>query len=507
MPDDPAQGILDWPARFAAEHGRAPRILHVGNVVNNAYINSRIQRQRGVEAYVLDPDLYHIMASPEWLEVEIDGDYGHDFYPDWSKTSAAGYQRPEWFAQGPILLSVAYLTALLQGRRRAASQLRDRIDAFRRVNVPRQDISGAPPPPEPRGLRGTLLAWGQRRRTKLQRKLRKKLPQIFPEPPERLVPEGGDTVPELARFYRNSYWELRDLYEQFDIIQGYTVSAASALAVDMERVVACEIGTLRGLPFEDTPTGHLTRWVYQTAPACIITNTDCVEAADRLGIAPETRALALHPYDVDRAVAFSQSPEPSPHAGDTPYFFAPARHHWKEGSLSFLKGNDVLIRAAGRLKRMGYAFRLIFVEWGQEVALSKALIRSEGLEAEVTWIPPQSTLKIWRLYCGAVAVADQFRARALGAVGLETMSLGRRLITSYTAEMSSGFFDTPPPLYAARTEEETADAMQRVLDDPQDLAGDGAKNQRWFVAQHGIERQLTPQFQIYDRLTRKLGVA
>ena len=503
MAGSPVSDIMDWPARFAAEHGRRPRILHLGNVVNNAYINATIQRTQGVDAYVLDPDLYHIMASPEWRDVEIDGDYGDDFYPDWSQTSAVDYRRPDWFAQGPILLAVAYLTALVQGRRREAARLRDSIDAFRRVNVPKRDISGAPPPlPKPRGLQ----AWGERRLAKLQRKLGRVVP-AWSNPPERSVPGGDDSIPEQARFYRNSYWALRDLFEQFDVIQGYTVSAALALAVDMKRVVAYELGTIRGLPFEDTPAGRVAKWVYQTAPACIITNTDCVDAADRLGILPANRALALHPYDVNRAMAFASAPGPSPFTGDTPYFFAPARHHWKEGSLSFLKGNDVLIRAAGRLKRMGYAFRLLFVHWGPDVDLSKALIREEGLEENVIWTQPQSMLKLWRLCCGAVAVVDQFRAPALGGIAMDTMALGRRLITAYDAGMSTGFFDMPAPVCDARTEEDAARAMQCVLDDPQDLAGDGAKNQHWFATQHGIERQLVPQFEFYARLTRAFGIA
>ena len=71
---------------------------------------------------------------------------------------------------------------------------------------------------------------------------------------------------------------------------------------------------------------------------------------------------------------------------EPPFFFAPARHHWRDGNESWLKGNDVVIRAAGLLKRAGYDFRLVFVEWGKELELSRALIASEDIQDRVVWV-------------------------------------------------------------------------------------------------------------------------
>ena len=485
---------LDWPAQFEKTHGRKPRILHVGNIANYAYVNAKIQRRNGIDAYVLDPDFYHIMASPEWIEVEVEGDHGDDFFPDWSKTSASDYKRPAWFIQGPFRLSVEYMEAHVKGQTSKAKRLRRIIDMFRRTNTA-----------------STTVQEGESSKPALRARLIRRLGQKWYSIKDRLfsktkvsskaIPASETELPETAQIYRDSYWMYRSLYENFDVIQGYTISAASALAVDMPNVLAYELGTIRGLPFEDSPMGHLTKWVYQTAPAVIVTNVDCIDAANRLGIPEEKRALALHAYDADRAASYSETPEPSPYTGDTPYFFAPARHHWKEGGLSWLKGNDVLIRAAGRLKAAGYDFRIVFVRWGQEVELSEELIRENDLVDNVIWIAPQSTLKLWRVYCGAVAVVDQFKAQAFGGVALDTMALGRRLITAYNEEMGSHFFRSTPPIYNSKTEEDAAQAMQRVLDDPDDNAGDGKLLQEWFNSEHGIGRQLEPQFEIYERLT------
>ena len=74
---------IEWPARFERRHGRKPRVLHICNVANYAYANARLMRQHGIEADVVDPDFYHIMATPEWYDTEVTGDYGDEFFPDW----------------------------------------------------------------------------------------------------------------------------------------------------------------------------------------------------------------------------------------------------------------------------------------------------------------------------------------------------------------------------------------------------------------------------------------
>ena len=60
-----------WLADFERLKGRPLRVLHIGNIANNAYNNARIQRQRGIDAYVLSFDYYHIMATPEWEDADF----------------------------------------------------------------------------------------------------------------------------------------------------------------------------------------------------------------------------------------------------------------------------------------------------------------------------------------------------------------------------------------------------------------------------------------------------
>ncbi|MCY5112616.1 hypothetical protein OVZ98_25335, partial [Salmonella enterica subsp. enterica serovar 1,4,[5],12:i:-] len=66
--------------------------------------------------------------------------------------------------------------------------------------------------------------------------------------------------------------------------------------------------------------------------------------------------------------------------------FSPTRQHWKDRSGSWTKGNDILFRAAAQVAAEGYDFRLHLVEWGKEVADSKALIAELNIADKVIWL-------------------------------------------------------------------------------------------------------------------------
>ena len=103
--------------------GRQLRVLHIGNIANNAYNNARIQRQYGIDADVLCHNYYHVTSTPEWedggLTTKVDPDL-----PNWWESNLGGFRRPDWYVQGPLALCLSYLDAFRRGqnlRRRAIS--------------------------------------------------------------------------------------------------------------------------------------------------------------------------------------------------------------------------------------------------------------------------------------------------------------------------------------------------------------------------------------------------
>ncbi|MFY8031228.1 MAG: hypothetical protein ACOVO5_05300, partial [Devosia sp.] len=115
-------------ARITARLGRPLRVLHIGNIANNAYNNAKIQRQYGIDADVICHDYYHVMATPEWedggLTTRLD-----PYLPNWWASNLKGFKRPEWYVQGPLALCLEYLDARRRGqparRWNAASAIED----------------------------------------------------------------------------------------------------------------------------------------------------------------------------------------------------------------------------------------------------------------------------------------------------------------------------------------------------------------------------------------------
>jgi glycosyltransferase involved in cell wall biosynthesis len=491
---------LEWPMRFARRHGRKPRVLHICNVANYAYANARLMRQYGVEADVIDPDFYHIMATPEWYEAEVTGDYGNEFFPDWKNLEFQKYRRPDWFIQGPRDMVLQYLALRsardFRGARRVrrtveqANNLRayteNRNELLRRVMA-----SSAP---------FARFAKSVAKRTLFQ------LPAL-PAAPSAVAPpvvdeEWRTSVPEVLYPLYDISSLLRTALAGYDMIQGYTVAGMYPAFLRLPNFTAYELGTLRGLPFEDSPMGHICAWTYRNAPAVFVTNVDCIASARRLGIAEERIHPVLHAFDCESAFNYQPTGKlPDGVEVRPPFFFAPARHHWRDGNASWLKGNDVVIRAAGLLKRAGYDFRILFVEWGQELELSKALIEEEDLNDRVVWTKPLSRPSVWKIYSAATAVVDQFRAAAFGGVALEAMALGKRLVTRFDNTAAAAFFRTSPPICNAATPDAVCRHLSAILEDPDDRRGIGAAAREWMRSEHSVERQLRTQFAVFSAMT------
>ena len=91
------------------------KILHIGNIANNAYLNAKLLNDSGVESHVLCYDYYHLMGCPEWEECLFDSSVLDHNRPDWFSLQL-DYERPYWFAQGEISDCLEYLQAVNAGQ-------------------------------------------------------------------------------------------------------------------------------------------------------------------------------------------------------------------------------------------------------------------------------------------------------------------------------------------------------------------------------------------------------
>ncbi len=490
------QGYVE---RFRATYGRAPRVLHIGNVANYAYVNAKLMRGDGIDADVIDPDFYHIMATPEWHEARVDGEYGDDFLPRWSQVDLGGYTRPDWFVQGPSQLAFAVLAlrnrGLVSKSKRAAARMKFEARILAGDFGARERWFWTTRAPLVRLVRGPMRALMRAIDRDLLKACALETPLAHPD-------DGLDFIAS----YRGMADLVSTALSSYDFVIGYTVSGVFAATAQFDRYCTYELGTLRGLPFEDSDLGRLTRWLYQSAPEVFVTNVDCIGQAHAIGIGDERLTPTLHAYDLlmmatPRQSRLKELPSTSP------IFFAPARHHWRDGNSSWLKGNHIYLKALGILAKEGHDFHLVTVNWGNEVDLSKALVAELGLTRHVTWIGPQSRPCMCDWFDASCAVIDQFNAAAFGGAALDAMACGKRLVTRYDAQAGAAFFSSTPSIQSCNTPEEVAEALREILLDRDDKAGVGLQLQAWMAREHGVKQQLAGQFNALERLLHRFPLS
>lgn len=517
----------EWLAEFEAQRGRPLRVLHIGNIANNAYNNAKIQRQRGIEADVSSHDYFHVMACPEWEDAEFEGDVVDAFFPDWWNVDTNGFRRPTWFAQGNARTCQRYFAARRREGLRAKllgkmltverwlwcrSTPTARVVGYRGGLMKAPRIAG-------RGLRSVLrvvlglgeLLRGRGLSTATTRAMPVRLAtRVHPGAVDST--ELGNRFRELfpgrsplgvndLRGYREQARGWRDVVRGYDVVQGYALDAIVPVLSAAERWTAYEHGTLRDIPFEDSPSGRICALAYRTAPVVFVTNSDVVPSARRLGLTDEQLVFLPHAVDSDRLFRFAAAHEQLRPRGDDPVtFFSPTRHDWLDRDPSWTKGNDHLIRAFARLRDAGVEARLVLVEWGRHLVASRALIDELKLTEHVSWVDSMSKRALWTEYMRAHAVADQFTLRAIGGVAFEAMALGCRVLTAVDERETAAFFGAVPELLVCNDEDEIAAALRLVADDPLDRAGLGAAARAWFERYHSADRIVDIQLAAYSRV-------
>lgn len=501
----------DWLADFRQKKGRPLRVLHIGNIANNAYNNAKIQRERGIDAYVAALDYYHVMATPEWEDADFVDAIADPYFPDWWNVNLRGFRRPKWFVAGPIDLSIRYLSAVVRGRavapifwralefeRRFASQPSSTKRIIRRII---REVLPTIPLSQLWRERISRILRAEGRPEDAIRKSR-----ALPIMSKLEADQVHGLPPGTENFIDNQMevWtdhRLGGILREFDIVQCYATYTAIPFLINFDPYIAYEHGTLRQIPFENDPEGRLCAASYRAAARVCVTNIDNVPAAKRLGIANDKIVRLPHAFDDKKLLRFAEvnrSIAASPHS--EPVFFTPSRQDWIARDPGTSKNNDFILHALKILKDEGRKLRLSAVAWGNDLDASKRLAASLGVDQMVEWVPMMNKKDLWKRYLRSNAVLDQFLAPALGGASFEAMILGRRLISRLDAVQCADFFGEAPPILLASNAEEIATAMRRVLDDPNDTAEDGKIAQAWMQKYHSADRITALQVEAYRHL-------
>jgi glycosyltransferase involved in cell wall biosynthesis len=498
--------VFDWYRNWRARQGRPLRVLHLGNIANNAFNNARIQRQYGIDAYVIAYENYHIMACPEWEEATFEGDLGNPFFPDWSKVDLAGYERPSWFASGPLDLCCKMIEAEVRGQLSRADKLRLDLQRARKAECSK-----------------TYLALLNRQVSRLRRRLTRLFSEwnraadvissaVFLKPKKtdrnhsRLIEiwkkarTSHDSVPTARDFvgYRVRVRYLKGLFQYFDVIQAYSTDGAWPLLAERP-YIAYEHGTLRAIPFGDNAMGRLAATVFLGAEHAFVTNLDCLETAERLGIPADRFSPLPHAFDERRLIEFRHGHREIQPPDDHVTFFHPARQDWLLADPSMIKGNDRLVRAFARISRTHSSARLVMIAWGRDLEATRDLIKSLGVEEKIQWLDPMRKQDLWRAYLSSHAVLDQFVLPSFGGVTFEALALGCRVITNVDFGTAERFFSKAPPVYSASSEDKIYEMLEKIILDRNDLARVGDAGAEWIKNHHSAERIVELQLETYRK--------
>jgi glycosyltransferase involved in cell wall biosynthesis len=438
-----------WLNQYA--RGSNVKVLHVGNIANNAYSNAKFLRRKGVEADVLCYDYRHIMGQPEWEDAVFEGD-PDEFEPDWSVIDAGDFKRPDWFQQDTLALNGAHRTQRFKGQ-------------FRLERI----------------LFSLPSLWSQVLATYLECHRAGGTP----------MPHVLDLLHYLPKSKRFEEW-----FGGYDLIQAYATEPIHAWMFSSGRpYVAFEHGTMREIPFERSARGRLLSLAYRQAGKVIITNPDVIMAARQLGL--NNFLFIPHPVDETKYRPFDtplRAELTGRYQADV-ILFAPSRHNWA------LKGNDLLLKAVARcMKSFSGKILLIVSEWGQEILASKALIDALGIQSHVMWTAPLNKMKLIHYYNAADVVLDQFTIGTFGTVTPEAMACAKPVVLHFDRNVHEWCYSDMPPVVSARTEDQIFARLMELIDSRAHRVSVGQASRDWIVKHHGWELVADRQIAVYREL-------
>ena len=437
------------------------KVVHIGNVANIAYLNTKFLRRKGVNADVYVHD-YGItcLSCPEWEEGDFDVHAVSMKNPDWSKVSMKNdWKRPEW-------------------------------------------VKSVPPPTWHRLPYSQDDPFIECMESSLNVRLSYKEYRIVVESLKRRgLPDLS--FEEISRYFDIYRWER--MVADYDIVVAYGVEPINCLVdYPAKPYIAVDYGTpLRDMIGQGKSRVYnlqLLRASYTMADYVILTNPDVRDIVDQVGL--RNYIFIPHPVDETR-----YAPGPSQvraelesrFGKDVVVIFAPARHNWS------VKGNDKMIQAFSKLvKEHSAPLVLILNSWGEEIERSKALLRSEGLEDKVIWLPLISKFQMVEYYRAADIVLDQFNIGTFGLTTPEAMACGKPVVLHFNPKVHTWCFTEMPPVLQAQTPEEIYEQVRRLIIDPELRRQIGEKSREWVIQHHGWEKVANLHIELYQRiLSRK----
>lgn len=504
---------------------RGEKILHIGNIANNAYQNAKMLNKEGVDCDVLSYDYYHIMGCPEWDDADFNGEVDANF-PEWKKVDLQGFKRPRWFVAGPLWICRYYIIAKRKNNKLLANfywyiltWVREEIAASKDhskytllfivkfilkirsylINAIRFVMALV--------IGGINAIWKSVHKeenikqympkSKIEddyvedklKRIRKDFKELFPD----RECEFGDETRNLIRGAES----FRKIVNEYDCVIAYATNPVWMYLIDFEQYIAYEHGTIRDMPYENNEFARLMLLAYAKAKAIYVTNVDCYDSAKYITQNIHTPVICgLHGIDIDSMIRrIDQAGEENIRKelgleSNEVVFFCPSRHSWDDKLQLFLKGQDKMLRAAGKVLKDFRNFKIILVNFGNDVDKIKKVIEDvEGLEEHILWIEPVKKEKLYKIYKSADAVIDQFVLKGYGAITFEVLAAQSALISINANEnYQIEFFGEKLPYFSCDNEDEIRNSMKEVIEKTNRYKSYISCSRTWIAEHHSNDK-------------------
>ena len=428
---------------------RPLRVLHVGNIANNAYLLAKAQRERGIDAVVVSPRPPFIMGFPDWEEVSFtlhNQDRPHDITG--STVDGTEFTSPDWFMSGSWDAISTELAGFWRSEPRTS---------------------------QPGGMRHAL----ERRLDRSWPWIRKTLISVIPPS---WKPRLASTFLYIARRRLANDQAIADAMALADIVHLYGPSADIAdHAPTGTPVVALEHGTLRDFVWASTPASRAAANGYQRADRVILTNQDCLAPAQRLGIPRSRLLLSPHP-SVSAPLHRARLLRADLLSGDARVMrtiLIPARHT-QPSAVDVGKGTDEILRCIASMAQEFTDVRFQLVDWGDFTTRSRQAIRRAGLDERVEWLPLLSRPLLQQYMARAHCVIDQLTIPAYGGITSDCLGIGVPVITAHDCDIDTAYFGCCAPVLPARDSEQAHVETVRVLQTTFDASDYFHESTAWY---------------------------
>lgn len=400
------------------------RILHIGNIANNAFNSAQKERHLGLNSFVISPDYYHVMGFPVWETHSLVVEAKDHFEP---RKFLGDIELPDWFLWGSwegISEKLNYGEAHLLQNRLVQTKVKFFRALLKFLHFIRNECS-----PIFRKL--------------FSLKMRHSLSKIIVNNFEAYLTPGK-----------------LDLFREGDILVFYGPYNYFVDEYEVEKkFVSIEHGTLREWIFMNEVRAMQSRKAYKKSHSVLITNQDCIKPAIKIGIHESKIIKTPHPSSDEDMITLRtlreqliRHFESMGHDGPISILY-PARHSYPiNGDVG--KGNEDFINALLAVCDKFPDIEVTMTEWGKDVELSKQLIATLGLEKNVKWSHVMSRKLLKEKMATTNLVVDQFRIDGYGAILADALGIGVPVVSRQNSTLDMEFFGCVPPILAANSTEE-----------------------------------------------------